>query len=1028
MAFDLSKRNNISVLAFAVSSALAVSAGAVQAQEETEVKEREVEKVVVTGSRVAQDSSLSAASPVLAINAGDIKTSGQIDLGAMLRESPQLQASLPGSFSAFSGTPLGASLLDLRNLGSERTLVMENGRRHVSGIEGTGSVDVNALSTALLRNVEVLTGGASAVYGADAVTGVVNFNMRDGASFDGLEVRTQTGVTDDGDANEFFLSLANGFTSDRGDLVFAVEYQETSPVFARDRDFAGSGLFSQVANSAATQEAFGVDARFDNTWVPNYRLPISSDSGVISLTGSAFFDVLDSGGAAGCATIGSQMIPTCQVIGEDGNLRAYNPGDVYVGAFDASGGDGVPASPDSELILPESKRLLVQAVSNYEVNDFINFFVDAKFVSSETKETNQVNGFNDDIPISLDNPFVPSALLAQINQLNGEGESVRLVMSRDVLDFNATSNPEAERKTFRIVTGFDGYIPNTELEYEVFYNYGRTDADITSRVRLEDRYFAAIDAVTDPTTGEAVCRSDLDGSALPPTSPFPTVNGNFGFNTFQPGDGSCVPVNLFGKDSVSAEAAAFIFQPATSQNEIEQENFLAVISGNSSDLFELPAGPVSFALGYEWRRETSNFTPDPYSASGLTFGTLDSRSGPTNASNGQYDVSEYFVEATIPLLEGMDFAERLELRTAYRSSDYDPYGTHDAWTVGSVWSPVETFSVRTTYSEAVRVPNINEAFAPTFAATLGAGDDPCNQNFIEAGSEFREANCIALIGDSVADGSYDSTNFLSAFVAGTTGGNPDLEPEEAETITIGTVWMPAGELDGLFDGLVFTLDYYNIQIDGLIDSLSGFDIASNCVDAPTINNQFCDAVDRNATNGSISNFRSGFINLAAVETSGIDFRVDYGFDLAELTDTDSRLNFTLNGTNFLKNDEVRDVSAPDEVTDVLGTFSRPEWIVNMNVDYLIGDFVIGWQGRYESSQLLPGLENQDIENNPDFVSITSTGSALVHDFSVSYTFDDSLEVYGGVNNAFEEDPYLGTLSRPAGPRGRFFFLGLNYNM
>lgn len=1028
MAFDLSKRNNISVLAFAVSSALAVSAGAVQAQEETEVKEREVEKVVVTGSRVAQDSSLSAASPVLAINAGDIKTSGQIDLGAMLRESPQLQASLPGSFSAFSGTPLGASLLDLRNLGSERTLVMENGRRHVSGIEGTGSVDVNALSTALLRNVEVLTGGASAVYGADAVTGVVNFNMRDGASFDGLEVRTQTGVTDDGDANEFFLSLANGFTSDRGDLVFAVEYQETSPVFARDRDFAGSGLFSQVANSEATQEAFGVDARFDNTWVPNYRLPISSDRGVISLTGSAFFDVLDSGGAAGCATIGSQMIPTCQVIGEDGNLRAYNPGDVYVGAFDASGGDGVPASPDSELILPESKRLLVQAVSNYEVNDFINFFVDAKFVSSETKETNQVNGFNDDIPISLDNPFVPSALLAQINQLSGEGESVSLVMSRDVLDFNATSNPEAERKTFRIVTGFDGYIPNTELEYEVFYNYGRTDADITSRVRLEDRYFAAIDAVTDPATGEAVCRSDLDGSALPPTSPFPAVNDNFGFNTFQPGDGSCVPVNLFGKDSVSAEAAAFIFQPATSQNEIEQENFLAVISGNSSDLFELPAGPVSFALGYEWRRETSTYTPDTYSASGLTFGTLDSRSGPTNASNGQYDVSEYFVEATIPLLEGMDFAERLELRTAYRSSDYDPYGTHDAWTVGSVWSPIETFSVRTTYSEAVRVPNINEAFAPTFAATLGAGDDPCNQNFIEAGSEFREANCIALIGDSVADGSYDSTNFLSAFVAGTTGGNPDLEPEEAETITIGTVWKPAGELDGLFDGLVFTLDYYNIQIDGLIDSLTGFDIASNCVDAPTINNQFCDAVDRNATNGSISNFRSGFINLAAVETSGIDFRVDYGFDLAELTDTDSRLNFTLNGTNFLKNDEVRDVSAPDEVTDVLGTFSRPEWIVNMNVDYLIGDFVIGWQGRYESSQLLPGLENQDIENNPDFVSITSTGSALVHDFSVSYTFDDSLEVYGGVNNAFEEDPYLGTLSRPAGPRGRFFFLGLNYNM
>lgn len=1028
MAFGSSKQNNISALAIAVASALTVSASAVQAQEEAAVEEKDVEKVVVTGSRVAQDSSLEAASPVLAINAGDIKTSGQIDLGAMLRESPQLQASLPGSFSAFNGTPLGASLLDLRNLGSERTLVMENGRRHVSGIEGTGSVDVNTISTALLRNVEVLTGGASAVYGADAVTGVVNFNMRNGASFDGLELRTQTGVTDDGDANEFFLSLANGFSTDKGDLVFAVEYQETSPVYAKDRDFAGSGLYTQVANTEATQSAFGIDSRFKNTWVPDYRLPISSDRGVISLTGSAFGDVAGSGGVLGCGTIGTSMFPTCQVVGEDGTLRAYNPGDVYAGPFDASGGDGVPGSPDAELILPESKRVLVQAVSNYELNEFVNFFVDAKFVFSSTKETNQVNGFNDDIPISLDNPYIPAALLSQINELQAEGESPSLVMSRDVLDINANSNPEAERKTYRIVTGFDGYIPNTALEYEVFYNYGRTDADITSNLRIEDRYFAAIDAVTDPATGNVVCRSDLDSSALPPTSPFPSANANFGFLTFQPGDGSCVPVNLFGKDSISAEAANFIFQPGTEQNDITQENFLAVVSGDSSDLFELPAGPVMFALGYEWRKESSTYTPDPYSAAGLTFGTLDSRNGPTNPSDGEYDVSEYFVEATIPLLEGVDFAERLELRTAYRSSDYDPYGTHDAWTIGTVWSPVDTFSIRTTFSEAVRVPNINEAFAPTFAASLGAGDDPCNQNLISAGSEFREANCIALIGDAVADGTYDSTNFLSAFVSGSTGGNPDLDPEEAETITIGTVWRPDTELDGMLEGLVVTLDYYNIEIDGLIDSLTGFDIASNCVDAPTINNQFCDAIDRDATNGFITDFRSGFINLAAVETSGIDFRVDYGFELAKLVDTDGRIEFTINGTNFLKNDEVRDVSAPDEITDVLGTFGRPEWIVNMSADYIIGELVVGWRGRYEGSQLLPGLENQDIESDPDFISQTHTGSALVHDFSVSYTFEDSLEVYGGINNAFEEDPYLGTLSRPAGPRGRFFYLGVNYTM
>jgi outer membrane receptor protein involved in Fe transport len=299
------------------------------------------------------------------------------------------------------------------------------------------------------------------------------------------------------------------------------------------------------------------------------------------------------------------------------------------------------------------------------------------------------------------------------------------------------------------------------LNYELSYNYGRTDADITTFNRIEDRYFAAIDAVIDPATGQTVCRSDLDPTAVPPSSPFPAANANFGFNTFQAGDGQCVPVNLFGENSISAEAAAFIFQPVVSENDIEQETILAFLAGDSSDLFELPAGPVGFVLGYEWRRESSSFTPGNFAAAGFTFGTQDSQGGIQNPSSGQYTVEEYFVEATVPLLEGAPFAERLELRTAYRASDYDVYGSTDTWTVGGVWSPVESFTLRTTFSEAVRVPNIDEAFSPQVAVTIGATQDPCNQNLISAGSEFRRQNCIALIGQSVADGTYESTNFLS---------------------------------------------------------------------------------------------------------------------------------------------------------------------------------------------------------------------------------------------------------------------------
>lgn len=1018
-----------------MSVALACFAFPAAAQTEPEDTEARQQTVTVTGSRLSSDSTLESASPVLAIGADDVATSGTIDIGALLRESPQLQASLPGSFSAFSGEPLGASLLNLRNLGSVRTLVVEDGRRHVSGIEGTGSVDVNTISTALLERVEVLTGGASAVYGADAVTGVVNFIMRDGASFDGLEVRAQTGMSGEGDAEEYFISVANGFSTNdgRGSIVFGLEYQASEAIFTGDRSFAGAGLLSQVPNSSVVQNAFGVDPRFSNAYVPNLRLPISSDGGVIALANantsfaSAFDEVVASGGVPGCRTIGAAAIPTCQFF-SNGVLRPYNPGDIYIDPFTASGGDGVPASPNDELLLPASDRVLFQAAMEYEVFSNQSFFADAKFVSTTTLESNQVNGFNDDIPIGLDNPFIPAALQAQIATLQGEGINPELVMSRDLLDVTTRSNPLAERQTFRIVTGFRGDIPGVGLDYEVAYNYGRTDADITSRSRIEDRYFAALDAVVDPDTGNIVCRSDLDPNAVPPTSPFPRVDSNFAITTFRPGDGQCVPVNIFGTNSVSAEAANFIFQPTTSQNEIRQENFMASVVGDTEDYFSLPAGPIKFALGYEWRREQSSFSPDSFALAGLTFGTQASRGGPTNPSGGQFEVQEYFTEVQVPLIQGLPFVEQLEVSGSYRYSDYDTFDATDTWTVGGRWTPVPSLSFRTTLSEAVRIPNIGEAFSPRFTATIGATADPCNPNQIDAGSEFRRANCILFVGPAVGTdpGAYNSANFLSAFVAGSSGGNPDLDPEVAETFTVGAVWRPAGDFNGIFDGLIVTLDYYDIEIEGLISSLAGINIARNCVDAPTINNQFCDAVDRDPTFGFITDFRSGFINLANVETSGIDWRLDYSFgapNLFGLTDPGT-IYLSSVGTNFLSNKETRDVSAPNEVTDVLTTISRPEWIFNLNADWEVGPLSLGWRGRYESDQLVPGLEPQDPVNSPDFVNISKTGSSWVHNFSASVSATDRIELYGGVNNAFNEEPYIAQLSRPAGPRGRFFYIGL----
>ncbi len=1016
--------------------ALVVASNAYAQDAETEIEtaieeEDERDTITVTGSRIVRDTTLDSAGPVVAIGAEDIRESGEIDIGALLRESPQLQASLPGSFSAFSGEPLGASLLDLRGLGTERTLVLEDGRRHVAGIEGTASVDVNTISTALLKQVDVLTGGASAIYGADAVSGVVNFIMRDGDDFDGFELRAQGGITDDSDAGEFYVSLANGFeTGDgKGSIVFAVEYQETDGIDAGDRDFAGFGRSFLSPNNP---DATGISGDIANVWLPDLRLPISSASGIIALGdgntagfSSAFLEVVFGDGAPGCATIGASAIPTCQIF-DQGALRPYNPGDIYLGPFDASGGDGVSAEPDDELLLPDSERVLIQARSDYELTRYMTAFFDAKYVSTKTSESNQVNGFNDDIPIALDNPFIPDALNDQISQLQAEGVDPIIAMSRDVLDLTTRSNPVARRSTLRIVGGVEGAFEEYNLNYEISFNYGRTDADIELRSRLEDRYFAAIDAVVDPATGQIVCRSDIDPDAVvPPSSPFPAQNENFQISTFVPGDGQCVPVNLFGANSISQEAADFMFQEITFRNDIEQMTLLATISGNSEPWFTLPAGAIGYALGYEWRSEESSFDPDALERAGLTFNTIESNGGPTNPSAGEYEVSEFFGELNIPVLADLPFAKLVEVSGAYRYSNYDSFESTDTWNVGLRWAIFDSLTLRGTISQAVRVPNIGEAFGPVVTTTLGAGSDPCNPQFINAGTQFRAENCAALI-PNIEE--YDSTNFVSARIPGETGGNPDLEPETADTFTVGAVWVPSGEFGGLFDGLVVMADYYTIEVEGLIDSLTAFQIASNCVDLPSINNQFCSAIDRDPTFGFITDFRSGLLNLGSVETSGVDWRVDYGFDTPNLFGWSSMVSLRSQGTRFIKDEEVRDPTQPDTVTDVLGEEGRPEWIVNFFADWVIADrLVLGWQGRYESSQLLIGITNNDVASDPNFANILESDGAFVHDITASYEITEGFEVYGGINNLLEEEPYLGSLSRPAGPRGRFFFLGLNAN-
>ncbi|MFO6429195.1 TonB-dependent receptor domain-containing protein [Erythrobacter sp. W302b] len=1057
------------------------------------------EQIVVTGSRISVSAATESTSPITVIDAESIALSGQADLATQLRNIPALQGSLPGTDSvnqvaAGDSSDLGLSLLNLRQLGSVRTLVLEDGRRHVPGTGGSAAVDIGAIPQGRIKSVEVLTGGASSVYGADAVSGVVNFTLRSGRDFDGLEYNVQGGISDQGDAENYSVSLAGGgeFMDGRGSAVFSVDYSKQKSLKATDRDFAGTGLFGLgFANEAIfdllglTDADFGLPAgeRPSQAFYPNVTLPVSSRFGIIAIDNgfASAFDAVNLINPNGSVPfLPGTNIPVAQVF--DGTaLRAFNSG-TFVDAFSASGGDGIGANVN-ELILPELEQLVFSAGADFEITPGIEAFFEGKYAFTNGVDATGTP-FNDDIPIRLDNPFIPAGLRAQVTQLQGLGQTPVIAVSRDIQDIDVLPQEETERSTLRFVAGLRGEFEKLGWKWELSYNYGRTEVEsVFSNTRLDDRYFYAIDAIAlnagnlagfrannrtvsairggqsiqiNPGTaqaGDIICRSELDGTA-PGVSPFPrpprNPDGTGRAISFTPRTGVCAPINIFGPDAINGAGADFAFVDITNSTILTQQQILGSLAGDTAEFFELPGGAIGFAAGFEYRKDTSLFTPSPLQNSpGITSGVVSS-GAPVNPSpdprfqDPAIEVYEGFGEVRVPLLADMTFVDLLEFNGAIRFSDYNTIGKTTAWTVGGRYKPHETLAFRGTYSVAVRAPNLAELFGPVRSATIGLLADPCAAANVNSGSSFRPANCLEFV-----PAGFNPANFASAFRPGTTGGNPNLQEEEAETFTTGLVWQPTGMLSGLS----LIVDYYDIKITGAVGSLTGVQIAAACVDLPSTDNQFCDAITRNPTTGVIDNFTAGNVNLGSLAVRGIDFAANYKFDVPFGADYGT-IDLSLTGTHFLEDTQIFSatpgtpdpdplVAEQDKISqaidnDNLGEFGNPEWIANLGITWNMDAFTLGWTGRFESSQLSPGITNIQVvdvaieggkvvvkdDNTLVPLSQRDTGDSLVSDFFASYDFSEKFSLYGGINNAFDREPYLGSLVRPIGVRGRFFYLGV----
>lgn len=1020
-------------MAAASSTAFAQSTGA-QADDEAEV-------ITITGTRI-QRSELTTPSPVQIVDSESILRSGETDIAGLLRETPALGVSRSVSNSAqdtvdgdLTGDSTGASFLNLRDLGENRTLVLVNGRRHVPGLDGTGAVDVNSIPVGLIERVETLTGGASSIYGADAVSGVVNFILKD--DFEGFETRAQFGVSDEGDGEEYFLSATAGgnFADGRGNAVVNMEWRRQEFVFNGDRDYSSNeGFAGALRINDNVAAALGIDPQFGRTFVGGATLPVSSSAGRII----AFDD-------NGCLTSGCGF--TGGSIFRDGTFREFDLGTIF-NAFDSAGGDGIAVRHNTDDLIPQTDRYTGSANIRYDLLEDGGFFglqsatwfAETKFNHSASRERQTQYGFNDEIPIAVDNPFIPAGL----QDLIAGASNPVIGVYRDPTDLALRRTSRIDRDTFRIVTGIEGELFNG-WNYEFHYNFGRTKVEDRFFDRNEDRYFASIDAIAldasslatlrddgasfrvlrpdgssalvsafDANVGDIICRSEFDGSE-PPISPFPVSRG--GFTSFDPGDDQCVPTSIFGDDAINAAAANFILAETADLTELRQETIGFVLSGELGEELQLGAGPIGFAAGFEYRDERSDFLPSALVNVGSnTFGGIESTVPPVI---GGYDVWDFFGEVSVPIIADMPLVQSLIGDASVRRSDYSTAGAVTAWGAGGTWVLNDDIRFRGSFSKAVRAPNIQELFSPPVPATIGANQDPCNPDEINSGSEFRAANCAALIPIPIA--TYNSADFLSARVFGTTGGNPNLNVETARTYTVGAVFTPS-----ILPQLSAAVDLYNIRISDVINDLGAFEIAQRCVDAPNLNNQFCASIDRNPNFGFITNFRSGQQNIAAFETRGIDFTVNYALDFAEMGTVDLRAV----GTRVLRDREFPFQDDPSLEDDSLTEFGNPKYYLNLDAVWTLNRLSVNWQSRYQSNQLIGAtaqdsarIEVEDVAADPFFCTPCRTGSAWVHDVRFGYEFGDSWDGYIAINNLADRDPFTGSVIRPANPIGRNFVFG-----
>ena len=855
-----------------------------------------IESIFVTGSRIAALSNRSSSQPLSMIDADAFAESGALLVSEALNQMPQLGNALESGTSIIAlnnGFGAGTQTVNLRNLGADRTLVLVNGRRHVGGDVGTSAVDLSMIPAGLIDRVDIVTGATSAIYGADAVTGVINVILKE--NFEGTNITARGGGTVDGGGEEYAITATHGGVFGSGDYLVGLEYTNQGSILGRDRDYG----------------------------------------------------LLDGSAATGLAAVGagSGVNPGGLFAGVPGGLGGFNP----AGAFTQPFAERFQRMPYRSL-QNEVERLVISGRGGFDLGDSFSAFIEASAAATEVVVDLEPQlaifsngGFASSGTAGFRFPNAPTVEVASL------GSNLRAV-TRRFEEFGPRAS-QIDRNMIRFAAGFDADLGFANGHFS--YQYGRVEADQTD--------FDTVDKL-------ALV------NALDPVSCAATSGCSF--------------VDVYGRGSIDPASESSIANDLVSNSEGEQHVWQAWIAG---DVLELSNGMMEYAVGLEYREESADINPnpaliavpDPVGGSGNLVGLQGTRTF-FGATSGGYDVMEAYGELKVPLMENLDVG------LSARFSDYSTVGVETTWGANAQWRLTDVLMLRASLGRATRAPNVQELFAPDNARTSEIVD-PCDTLTDEGEARSQPASCSTYV-----DADFNPSN-LDSNVRAVSGGNPDLDSENVDTVALGVVFQA-------FEDFVISLDYFQIEMDDVLAPAFGPQATvNNCI--ATGNPFFCENVVRDPATGFVTTVRSEQVNLAADSVTGVEFAVGASIPVGSG-------DIMIDGvyTRLLERDRMVNDTSP--VEDLLGRVDNVEDKINFGVSYSLDKLNIGAMVRYIGSGV------QSVSANPNVATGNVIDSISYLDLYGRYQLSDTMAIRAGVENATGEDaPIISSLFEGVGAGG-----------